>query len=172
MPSDPLSPDRSRLSRDSQRQMLPAQSLLLFVQSVQPTPAMPHAVFELPGSHPFASQQPPAQVTTLHGWHPPPMHTWDPQGAPLAAHWPHASHAAGALATQPPIEPGVHTAADGHEHGPHAHAVEHVCIPYVLHAPVEAGAHAPSFAHVPVHSPVGSHVSASVPQFPQGTVRV
>lgn len=122
--------------------MLPAQILLVFVQSVQAPPAMPHVVFELPGSHPFASQQPPPHVSTLHGWHWPPLHTWDPHDGPLAVHWPHASHVAGPLATQPFV-PGMHAAADGHVHGPQAQAGEHDFVPYVLQVPVEAGAHAP-----------------------------
>lgn len=35
--------------------------------------------------------------------------------------------------------PGVHAAPAGHEHAPHAHPLEQVCVPYVLHAWVAPG---------------------------------
>jgi hypothetical protein len=56
---------------------------------------------------------------------------------------------------------------------PHAHIVEHVWTPYVLQDCLAVGMQTPWFWHVPaIHIPAESHVSVSVPQLPQGTLRV
>jgi hypothetical protein len=83
-------------------------------------------------------------------------------------HWPHGSHVCTPL-PEHCFAPGEHTGIDPHEHEPHAQLMLHVSLPYVLHACVALGAHAPCPTQLPLvcQVPLVLHVCVSVPQLPQ-----
>jgi hypothetical protein len=72
----------------------------------------------------------------------PPAHSCPDGHAIGLPHCPQPLH----VSTPPPAHwpvPGEQTGAAGHEQPPQAQFVPHACVPYVLHAWLEFGAHAP-----------------------------
>lgn len=68
---------------------------------------------------------------------------------------------------------GVHTGAARQEHAPQLQVLEHVCVPNVLHACAAPMAQVPCPAQLPLtHVQLILHVSVSVPQLPQASIRV
>ena len=93
-------------------------------------PQLPQATgFVLPGEH-EPVHAPLEHVSFTH--------------ATALLHCPHESHVSTPfVVVLHCFVPGVHTGADGQEHGSQPQDVLHVCVPYVLHACVVFTAHDP-----------------------------
>lgn len=135
---------------------------------------LPHALFAPPALQVVPVQQPieqdvPSQVhiPVVVSQACPVMHA-----GPLFCHWPHASHCCGCAPLHCAL-PGVHVGALGQEHAPQVQVCEHVRVPYVLQDCVAGGSQGPCPVQEPaIHMPPAPHVSVSVPQFMQASLRV